>query len=232
VSILEGLFALRRSEPTDDLVGRLVQAEGNQVKSTEMLGMARLLLIAGFETTVNLIGNAVNALLDNPEQWAALCADPAGLAAGAVEETLRFDPPVQQVGRYALEPVELEGESIRQGQFVLTLIGAANRDPQVYPDPNRFNINREQLPDHLAFSSGIHNCIGRPLAVAEATIALRSLAERMPYLRRAGAPRRRAASNPRGLVQLPVRTDMPFASEMRRARESDNAIRGGGSKRR
>ena len=203
--LFEGLFALRRREPADDIVSRLVAAEGEQIQPHEMLPMCVLLLVAGFETTVNLVGNAVNALLDHPSQWAELCADPAGLAAAAVEETLRWDPPVQRTARCALEDLELDGRTVRRGQFVVTLLAAANRDPEVYPDPSRFDIHRKPAADHLAFSSGIHYCVGQPLARLEATIALQRLAERMPDLRRAGTLRRRTSSIVRGPIRFPVR---------------------------
>jgi P450-derived glycosyltransferase activator len=203
--LFEELFALRRREPADDIVSRLVAAQGDQIMPHEMLPMCVLLLVAGFETTVNLVGNAVNALLEHPAQWEALCADPAGLAAAAVEETLRWDPPVQRTARCALEDVELDGRTVRRGQFVITLIGAANRDPAVYADPDRFDIGRDQTADHLAFSSGIHYCVGQPLARLEATIALQRLASRMPGLRRAGALRRRTSSIVRGPIRLSVR---------------------------
>jgi len=205
-ALFEGLFELRRREPADDLVSRIVAAEGDRIQSREMVPMCSLLLVAGFETTVNLVGNAVNALLDNPEQWEALCADPAGLAGAAVEETLRYDPPVQRTARCALEDLDLDGHPIRRGQFVVTLIGAANRDPEAFPEPDTFDIGRAQTADHLAFSSGIHYCIGQPLARLEAEIALRRLAERMPRLRRAGPLRRRASGIVRGPIRLPVRT--------------------------
>jgi P450-derived glycosyltransferase activator len=204
-ALFEGLFARRRREPADDVISRIVAAEGDQIQPGEMLPMCNLLLVAGFETTVNLVGNAVNALLDHPSQWDDLCADPAGLAGPAVEETLRYDPPVQRTARCALEPLSLEGRALARGHFVVTLIGAANRDPEVYPDPNRFDIHREQGADHLAFSSGIHYCVGQPLARLEATIALRRLAERMPDLRRSGPLRRRVSSVVRGPICLPVR---------------------------
>lgn len=205
-AMFEGLFALRREQPADDIVSRLVATEGDQIHPHEMLPMCVLLLVAGFETTVNLIGNAVNALLDNPEQWKRLCADPAGLAGRAVDETLRFDPPVQRTMRVALEPLELDGTPVHKGQWVTTLIGGANRDPQAWADPGRFDIEREQTADHLAFSSGIHYCVGQPLARLEATVALRMLAERMPGLRRAGAVRRRSSNTIRGPLRLPVRS--------------------------
>ena len=204
-NLFETLFALRRRVPADDVISRIVAAQGEQIQPREMLPMCNLLLVAGFETTVNLVGNAVNALLDNPDQWADLCADPAGLAGPAIEETLRYDPPVQRTARRALEDVELDGRTVAQGQFVVTLIGAANRDPAAFSDPDRFDIHRVQTADHLAFSSGIHYCIGQPLARLEATIALRRLAERMPGLHRNGPLRRRVSSVVRGPIHLPVR---------------------------
>ena len=200
----EHLFELRQREPRDDIVSRLVAAEGDQIKPAEMMPMCNLLLVAGFETTVNLISNAVLALLAHPAQWQTLCADPGGLAAGAVEEVLRWDPPVQRTGRVALESLELAGQPVRQGQRVTTLIGAANRDPEAYDDPDTFDIMRRDGPANLAFSSGIHYCLGHALARSEATIALRMLAERMPDLARAGTVKRRHATIIRGPVRLPV----------------------------
>lgn len=202
--LFEELFALRRVAPADDIVSRLVAAEGDQIQPREMLPMCVLLLVAGFETTVNLVGNAVNALLDHPAQWADLCADPAGLAAAAIEETLRWDPPVQRTARCALDDLELDGQLVRRGQFVVTLLAAANRDPAVYRDADAFDIHRVPEADHLAFSSGIHYCVGQPLARLEATIALQKLAERRPDLRRAGALKRRTSSIVRGPIRLPV----------------------------
>jgi P450-derived glycosyltransferase activator len=203
--LFEGLFELRRAEPADDIVSTLVAAEGDQIRPDEMVPMCTLLLVAGFETTVNLVGNATNALLDHPDQWAALAADPQTLAPKAVDETLRYDPPVQRTGRFALEPVQLAGVTVRRGQFVVTLIGGANRDPEAYAEPDRFNILREPETDHLAFSAGIHYCVGAPLARMEAAIALSRLAERMPRLRRAGRVRRRNTTTIRGPIRLPVR---------------------------
>jgi hypothetical protein len=131
VRLFEHLFELRRREPRDDIVSHLVAAEGDQIQPDEMLSMCVLLLVGGFETTVNLISNAVLALLGHPAQWQALCADPAGLAPRAVEEVLRWDPPVQRTDRVALQPIELAGKTVQKGQKVVTLIGAANRDPEV-----------------------------------------------------------------------------------------------------
>lgn len=202
--MFEKLFELRRREPADDVVSTIVKAEGDSIEPAEMVPLCVLLLIAGFETTVNLIGNAVTALLDHPDQWERLCADPAGMAGPAVEEVLRFDPPVQRTARVALEPIDLEGHPVHKDQLVVTLLGAANRDPEVYENPSRFDIGRPAGPEHLAFSSGIHYCVGQPLARLEAAVALQGLAERMPGLRRAGAVRRRNASTIRGPLSLPV----------------------------
>jgi len=199
------VFELRRREPADDIVSRLVAMDEDQIKPGELLPMCLLLLFAGFVTTVNLIANSVLALLSQPDQWRNVCEDPQRLAPRAVEETLRFDPPIQSTGRVALEAVELEGRPVRKGQKVATLIGAANRDPEVYQDPDRFDIHREGAPENLAFSSGIHYCLGKPLAGLEATIALQLLAERMPDLALAGPARRRRTLTIRGPFSLPVR---------------------------
>ena len=204
-ALFERLFALRRAEPADDVVSRIVAAEGDQITPDEMLPLCILLLVAGFETTVNLIGNAVHALLRHPGQWAELCADPAGLAPAAIEETLRWDPPVQRTARYAREDLTLAGRTVVRDQFVVTLLAAANRDPAVYPDPDVFDLHRTPAVDHLAFSAGVHYCVGAPLARMEATIALQRLAERMPGLTRAGALRRRPSGIVRGPLHFPVR---------------------------
>jgi cytochrome P450 len=198
------LFELRRREPGADIVSQVVAAEGDQIRPEEMMAFCVLLLVAGFETTVNLIGNAVLALLDHREQWEALCADPKAMAPKAVEEALRYDPPVQRTFRIALEPLELGGKPVHKGQMVAALIGAANRDPEVYDRPDVFDIDRDPGVDHLAFSSGIHYCVGQPLARLEATVALQMLAERLPGLRRAGAVRRRNATTIRGPIRIPV----------------------------
>jgi cytochrome P450 len=202
--LFEDLFALRRAEPRDDLVSALVAADDERIAPAELLPLCALLLLAGFETTVNLIGNCVLALLDHPEQWAAVCADPQAMAAKAVEETLRYDPPVQATSRVALEPTVVEGTPVRRNQWIMTLIGGANRDPEVYDRPAEFDLGRENPAEHLAFSAGIHYCVGQPLARLEATTAIRLLAERMPGLTRAGAVRRGNGAMIRGPLSLPV----------------------------
>jgi cytochrome P450 len=198
------LFELRRREPGDDIVSQLVAAEGDQIKPAEMMPMCVLLLVAGFETTVNLIGNGVLALLDNPDQWRKLVDDPATMAPRAVEEALRYDPPVQRTFRIAHETIELAGQEVHKGQLVSPLIGAANRDPEAYERADVFDIERTPGVDHLAFSSGIHYCLGQPLATLEATVAFQVLAERLPRLHRVGPVRRRNATIIRGPVSLPV----------------------------
>ena len=203
-TLFENLFELRRREPADDLISRLIAAEGDQVRPQELAPMVFLLLIAGFETTVNVIGNCVLALMTNPEQWEALRAEPERLAPKAVEEALRYDPPVQNTGRIALEDLELEGRQVQKGQWVLTMIGGAGRDPEVYERPDVFDIDRENPAEHLAFSGGIHYCVGQPLARMELAIAVQLLAERMPELKLAGPPRRRPTSTIRGLRHLPL----------------------------
>jgi cytochrome P450 len=204
MALLDGLVELRRREPGEDVVSRLVAAEGTQIEPDELRSVSLVLLIAGFETTVNLIGNGVLALLAHPRQWQDLRDDPAGLAARVVEETLRYDPPVQRTTRYALEDLELDGIPVRQGQEVTTLLGAANRDPEAYERPDEFDIHRETATEHLAFSSGIHYCVGAPLARLEATIAFAMLAERLPDLRQTGPVRRRNSTLIRGPLHIPV----------------------------
>jgi P450-derived glycosyltransferase activator len=197
------LFELRRREPADDILSRIIAAEGDTIEPHELLPLCVLLLIAGFETTVNLISNGVLALLDHPDQWKALRADP-GLGEQVTEEVLRYDPPVQRTARFALQPLEIAGQAVWRGQVVLTLIGGANRDPLVYDDPAQFDVHRPPSVEHLAFSSGIHYCLGQPLARLEASIAFAALAERLPELRRAGRVVRRNASTIRGPLRLPL----------------------------
>jgi len=174
-SYLEGMIDRRRTEPGDDLITAFVQAEEEHqvLSSIEILGLTVLLLAAGNETTTNLIGNAVLALLDHPEELARVRTDRANVAA-LVEEVLRYDSPVQVVFRQATQEVELEGGKLPAGATVLLLLGSANRDQRKFPEPDRFDVTRNPQ-DHVAFGYGIHYCLGAPLARLEARIALESL---------------------------------------------------------
>jgi cytochrome P450 len=142
--------------------------------------MLRLLLVAGNETTTNLIGNGMLALLQHPEQLQALREDPS-LLPTAVEELLRYDSPVQVDGRTAHEDVEMGGRHFRKGQRITVLIGSANHDADVFPDPERLDITRK-VTSHIAFGRGIHHCLGAPLARLEGRIAFEILLERFPHL--------------------------------------------------
>ncbi|MEV0091230.1 cytochrome P450 [Streptomyces sp. NPDC050738] len=174
----------RRTTPGDDLLSALIATgheDGDSLSSEELIGMAFLLLVAGHETTVNLIGNGVRALLDHPDQLAALRAD-FGLIDNAVEEMLRYDGPVEGATfRFAREPVPIAGAVIPEGRTVLVVLAAGGRDPARFDAPDRFDIRRE-AQGHLAFGHGIHYCLGAPLARMEGRIAVRSLLERCPDL--------------------------------------------------
>jgi cytochrome P450 len=197
-------FDRLRRDPGDDVVSRLVTLPDEEaLTERELHATVMLLLGAGFETTVNLLGNAVVALDAHRDQWAALAADPAGWEA-AVEEVLRFDSPVQITGRSSKGGVEVAGRPIPAGHRITVLLGAANRDPEVFHDPARFDVTRANARDHLAFSGGIHYCLGAGLARLEAVTALRMLTERFPRLRVAGRPERRDLQTLRGFEHLPV----------------------------
>ena len=201
--VLTQVFEHRRREPGEDLVSRLLASEGDELAPAELAPLCMLLLLAGFETTVNLIGNTVLALLDRPDQWRAVVDDPS-LAAAAVEETLRWDAPVQRTFRAPKTDVELAGVTVPQGTMVMLFLAGANRDPAAFSEPDRFDIFRTGGAEHLAFSAGIHYCLGAPLARIEATVAVQRLAERFPRLSRAGRLRRRNGTVIRGPVELVV----------------------------
>ena len=196
----------RREAPKDDIVSALAQAEeeGDRLTEREMLNMLRLLLIAGNETTTNLIGNGVLALLRHPDQLQRLRDDPS-LIPSAVDELLRFDSPVQTDFRRVLEDCEVNGHPLRRRENIVLLLGAANRDPDVFDDPDRLDIGRGDR-SHVSFGRGIHHCIGAPLARLEGRIVLEMLLERFSQIRlHSEQPRFRNSIVLRGLESFPVR---------------------------
>ena len=195
----------RRDDPGDDLISALTQIEdeGDSLTHEELQLMLVLLLVAGNETTRNLVGNGMLSLLRNPDQLDRLRRDP-DLIGGAVEELTRYDSPVQMDGRSVREDTEVAGVRLERGQYLMLLLGAANRDPEVFDDPDVLDVSRERSP-HLGYGRGIHHCLGAPLARMEAEIMLGKLIERFPNIRLAGTPQRRRQIVLRGLSSLPVR---------------------------
>ncbi|HEU5191171.1 MAG TPA: cytochrome P450 [Methylomirabilota bacterium] len=198
------LIAERRAAPRDDMLSGLIAAEeaGDKLTEDELLATCILLLVAGHETTVNLIGNGTLALLRHPEQRKRLQEDP-GLITTAVEELLRFDGPVQRTARIPSEDVTFGGKTIGKGEMVMPFIGAADRDPRQFPDPDRLDLGRTDNR-HIAFGWGIHFCIGAPLARVEGQIAINTLLKRQPKLALAALPQHRQSLTLRGLTTLPV----------------------------
>jgi cytochrome P450 len=197
--------AERRRRPREDLISGLVAAEeqGQALSEQEVLATLVLLLVAGNETTTNLIGNGMLALFRHPDQWERLCRQPE-LVRTAVEELLRYESPAQATSRVALEEIEIDGHRIEPYQLVFCILGSANRDPEIFAEPDRLDIAREPNP-HLAFGDGIHFCLGAPLARAEAQAAFSALARRFPHIRpREGAPEWAPNYILRGLKRLPV----------------------------
>jgi cytochrome P450 len=195
----------RRARPRADLLSGLLAAEeqGDKLTEPEVIAMCLLLFIAGHETTVNLIGNGTLALLRHPDQLARLRREP-GLVPNAVEELLRYDSPVQRTARIAIEDVEVAGQPIAKGTMVVTALGAANRDPAQFPDPDRLDVARKE-PRHISFGYGIHFCLGAPLARVEGQLALGTLLRRAPGLALAEpSPEWRESSVLRGLKRLRV----------------------------
>jgi cytochrome P450 len=198
------MIPARRARPEDDIMSALIAAEerGDALSEDELVATCILLLFAGHETTTNLIGNAVLALLRHPEQARALREDLA-LAQPAVEELLRYDGPTQAMVRVARDAVEIDGRTIGPGQRVFTMINAANRDPAQFADPDRLDLGR-QNNRHIAFGYGIHFCIGAPLARLEGQIAVPALLRRFPEMRLAGDPPWLESLVFRGMTSLPV----------------------------
>jgi cytochrome P450 len=199
------LMQERRKDPGDDVISVLVAAESEERMTVdELITTCRLLLVAGFETTVNMIGNATVLFARHPDQWELLKAQPE-LAVGAVEEVLRYESPVPVLMRFPHETIELGGGHVPAGASVLFMVGAANRDPEVFVEPHRFDITRERTVEHVAFGGGVHYCLGAPLSRLEGDIAFRAMAERFSTIRLAGEPVRRMSNSIRGFRSVPVR---------------------------
>jgi cytochrome P450 len=200
-----GLIGTRRVSPRADLLSALIAAEeaGDRLTEHELLATCILLLVAGHETTVNLIGNGTLALLRHPDQLRRLRENP-GLIAGAVEELLRYDGPVQRTARTPTADVVIGGRTIGKGEIVMPFLGAADRDPAQFPDPDRLDIARSDNR-HVAFGWGIHFCLGAPLARVEGQIAIGTLVHRLPKLALAtDTPEYRPSLTLRGLHALPL----------------------------
>ena len=211
---LQDLVRKRRANPDDSILSALIAAEeeGDRLSSGEVVSTALLLLIAGFETTVNLIGNGTVALVGDPDSWDRLRQDPA-LVPAAIEEMLRYDSPVQLTCRIATEDVEAGGSVIEAGRAVIVFIGGANRDPGVFEQPDEFRIDRPDPGRHLSFSLGPHHCLGASLARLESRIAIEELTRRYPALELAAPPTRRPLLVLRGFESVPVRAaQMPSQS--------------------
>ena len=205
VEYFQALIAERRRQPRDDLLSALIAAEdeGHKLTERELLSTLILLLVAGHETTVNLIGNGVLALCRNPQQRERLRRDPS-LARTAVEEVLRYDPPVQFTARVALDDIDIDGTTLEKGGQAILLLAAGNRDPEQVADPDSFDVGRQDNR-HLAFGLGAHFCLGAPLARVEGQVALEAVATRLGELSLAvGQPEYKENIVLRGLAALPV----------------------------
>jgi cytochrome P450 len=207
VEYFSDLIARRRTTPREDLLSALIAAEeaGDRLSEPELLATAMFLLIAGHETTVNLVGNGALALLRNHDEFDRLRDDPF-LDRNAVEELLRFDSPVMITQRITLDEYEIGGVTIPARQQIVPLLGAANRDPEAFPEPDRLDLGRDAAARHLAFGGGHHFCLGAALARLEGQVAIGTLVRRFPDLTLAGDPVRRETFTLRGLEHLPVET--------------------------
>jgi len=205
---LDGHLQRLRETPGDDLMSQLIRKaeSGSQetyLDQAELSAVAGLVLAAGFETTVNLLGNGIRMLLDNPAHLRTLSQRPQ-LWPNAVEEILRLESPVQLTARLSLRDTEVAGVPVGQGEMVVVYVAAANRDPAVFTDPNTFDIERDNAGRHLAFSGGRHFCLGAALARAEGEVGLRSFFDRFPDVRSAGTGSRRDTRVLHGWSTLPV----------------------------
>ncbi|MER5501973.1 MULTISPECIES: cytochrome P450 [unclassified Streptomyces] len=208
---VRALVAERRATPGPDLLSELITtpADGSPLSDDELVSMAGLLLFGGYEPSAQLIGNTLLALLQHPDQLDALRADPS-LLPRAVEEAIRYDGPVTPgLSRYALDDVEIGGTTIPKGSYVIVGVAAANRDPDHWADPDRFDLTRPDTTRQLGFGHGLHYCVGARLAALEVEIVLATALRRFPRLRLAvpAEQLRRRAGSVRGLVELPLRTD-------------------------
>ena len=203
---MDKLVRQRRADPRDDLLSELISVaeDGESLSPRELVGNVILLIAAGHETTTNLIGNGTRALLHHPDQLELLRSQP-DLAGSAVEEILRYDSPGQLTYRTATEEIELHGQTIRAGEQMILLVGSANRDPEVFDDPNRFDISRDGA-NNIAFGAGPHFCLGAPLARLEGKIALPALLAQGD-LKLRSEPRYRDNLVHRGLSELRVGWD-------------------------
>lgn len=203
---LSGHIEQVRRDPGDDLLSQLVAArddDGAALSDEELRSTAGLVLAAGFETTVNLLGNGIRLLHDHPDQLARLREQPEGWS-NAVDEVLRYDPPVLLTGRMATRETEIAGVTVPRGAMVTTLLAGANRDPEVFTDPERFDVTRENAADHVSFSSGRHYCLGAALARMEGEVGLRTIFDRFGDLRLEPGATRRPTRILRGYASLPA----------------------------
>jgi cytochrome P450 len=209
VEYLRALFVVRRADPKDDLLCAILNAEenGDRLSEKELFSMMVLLIVAGHETTVNLIGNAMLALFRHPEHMEELKQNPS-LIPQAIEEFLRYDGPVERaLNRWAVKDVVVNGHEIKKGTMIIPLLSGANRDPAIFPEPDRLDFHREHNP-HIAFGKGVHYCLGAPLARLEGEITLNNLLKRLPGLETTlpvEELRYRLVPMFRGLESLPVR---------------------------
>ena len=204
---VHGLMLLRKANPTDDLITELAHVEeaGEKLSTHELIATCVLLLNAGHEASVNGFGNGMVAAHQNHSEWEKLQARPDEVATTAIEEFLRYDAPLQFFDRTATADLEISGVTIKQGQKIVSLLGSANRDEEVFPDADKMDISRERNP-HIGFGAGIHFCVGAPLARLEMSISLPELFKRFPKMELTDPPVRRQTFSLRGYETVPART--------------------------
>jgi len=204
---VHGLMLLRKANPTDDLITELAHVEeaGEKLSTHELIATCVLLLNAGHEASVNGFGNGMVAAHQNHSEWEKLQARPDEVATTAIEEFLRYDAPLQFFDRTATADLEISGVAIKQGQKIVSLLGSANRDEEVFPDADKMDISRERNP-HIGFGAGIHFCIGAPLARLEMSISLPELFKRFPKMELTDPPVRRQTFSLRGYETVSART--------------------------